>query len=229
MLFMQINPSAFESISLVNGIIGIVLTGVFGYIIEITYRSSSNSSSGGRQLISTLTPLSLCVCLIITVVKGSLALSLGLVGALSIVRFRTPIKDPEDLLYLFLSIVAGLGFGSGQVLYTSIGILAICIFLSIRARSGKRHSRSFDKTHDLTMHFIWPSSTDLTIEKAIDHLSIHCSKINLLRFSSNSHSCQLQVQVNIDTNKSSATRLVASAASFHDDSEITISNSSLIW
>ena len=45
--------------------------------------------------------------LIITVVKSSIALSLGLVGALSIVRFRTPIKEPEELAYLFISIAAG--------------------------------------------------------------------------------------------------------------------------
>ena len=226
---MQINPIAFESVSLINGVIGIVLTGIFGYLIELTYRSSSNSSSGGRQLISTLIPLSLCVCLIITVVKGSLALSLGLVGALSIVRFRTPIKDPEDLLYLFLSIVSGLGFGSGQSLYTSVGILSICLFLVIRARSGNRNSRSFDNTHDLTMHLIWPSSIGLTIENAVDHLSLHCSKINFLRFNSNQNSCQLQVQINIDIKKSSASKLVASAISFHPESEIIISNSSLIW
>ena len=47
--------------------------------------------------------------LIITVVKTSLALSLGLVGALSIVRFRSAIKDPEELLYLFFSIAIGIG------------------------------------------------------------------------------------------------------------------------
>ena len=57
-----------------------------------------------------LLPLSITVCLIITVVKSSLALSLGLVGALSIVRFRTPIKDPEDLVYLFW-LLFGLGLG----------------------------------------------------------------------------------------------------------------------
>ena len=49
--------------------------------------------------------------LIITVVKSSLALSLGLVGALSIVRFRAAIKEPEELAYLFLTIAIGLALG----------------------------------------------------------------------------------------------------------------------
>ena len=55
----------------------------------------------------------------IVIVKSSIALSLGLVGALSIVRFRTPIKEPEDLTYLFLSIALGVGYGSFQILITS--------------------------------------------------------------------------------------------------------------
>ena len=61
----------------------------------------------------------LTTVLIITVVKSSLALSLGLVGALSIVRFRTPIKEPEELAYLFIAIAMGLGLGANQTLPTN--------------------------------------------------------------------------------------------------------------
>ena len=67
--------------------------------------------------------------MVITVVKSSLALSLGLVGALSIVRFRTPIKEPEELGYLFLTIAVGLGFGAGFSLITTIITFAILIYL----------------------------------------------------------------------------------------------------
>jgi len=61
------------------------------------------------------------------VVKSSLALSLGLVGALSIVRFRTPIKEPEELAYLFLSIGIGLGIGADQRMATVVVISLILI------------------------------------------------------------------------------------------------------
>ena len=58
----------------------------------------------GRQHVAPIIPImSLITFLIIMVVKSSLALSLGLVGALSIVRFRTPIKEPEELVYLFVN------------------------------------------------------------------------------------------------------------------------------
>jgi uncharacterized membrane protein YhiD involved in acid resistance len=67
--------------------------------------------------------------LIITVVKSSIALSLGLVGALSIVRFRTPIKEPEELAYLFISIAAGLGLGANQIIPTFLSVIVILVFM----------------------------------------------------------------------------------------------------
>jgi len=78
----------------------------------------------------------LTTVLIISVVKSSLALSLGLVGALSIVRFRTPIKEPEELAYLFMAIAIGLGLGADQTLPTVISALAIlAVVATFRWRS----------------------------------------------------------------------------------------------
>ena len=56
--------------------------------------------------------ITMTTMLIISIVKSSLALSLGLVGALSVIRFRAAIKEPEELTYLFLTIAIGLGFGA---------------------------------------------------------------------------------------------------------------------
>ena len=69
--------------------------------------------------------------LVITVVKSSLALSLGLVGALSIVRFRTPIKEPEELAYIFVSIAVGLCLGADQREAALIGVFVILMILSL--------------------------------------------------------------------------------------------------
>jgi len=74
----------------------------------------------------------LSTTLIITVVKSSLALSLGLVGALSVVRFRTPIKEPEELMYLFFCIGIGLGLGANQRLVTLVGTFVILATLWVR-------------------------------------------------------------------------------------------------
>ena len=76
------------------------------------------------------------VFLVISIVKSSIALSLGLVGALSIVRFRTPIKEPEELVYLFLSIAIGLGYGSGQIILTSFVFSLILIIIYIFSKNN---------------------------------------------------------------------------------------------
>lgn len=81
----------------------------------------------------------------ITVVKTSLALSLGLVGALSIVRFRTPIKDPEELAYLFFSIAIGLGLGANQVLPVLIAsaIILVCTAIVKWSKRAEKHRTMF--------------------------------------------------------------------------------------
>jgi hypothetical protein len=94
------------------------------------YFQYSSSLSGKQHIGNVLPILTIIVFLIILVVKSSLALSLGLVGALSIVRFRTPIKEPEELVYLFLAIAIGLGLGAGHITITVV--ITFLIMLSIK-------------------------------------------------------------------------------------------------
>jgi hypothetical protein len=78
--------------------------------------------------------LGMTTCVVIIVVKYSLALSLGLVGALSIVRFRAAIKDPEELTVLFLVIAIGLSFGANQF---PIGVLIATVGAGVIFMTGK--------------------------------------------------------------------------------------------
>ena len=71
-----------------------------------------------------------------------MALSLGLVGALSIVRFRTPIKEPEELAYLFICIAAGLGLGANQTVPTVVAIFIILIVMILmKNKDGSQMKR----------------------------------------------------------------------------------------
>jgi uncharacterized membrane protein YhiD involved in acid resistance len=101
------------------------------------------------------------------VVKSSLALSLGLVGALSIVRFRTPIKEPEELAYLFLSIAIGLGLGANQVVTTVIaGPLILTVMTVFKWSRSKKESKHLYLTID------WREEGASTMEpKDIDRLN----------------------------------------------------------
>ena len=114
-------------------ILCLFLTIFCSYILKYVYEKKSNSLSSKYQLTSIIPILSATTYLVILIVKSSLALSLGLVGALSIVRFRTPVKEPEDLVYLFLSIAIGIGFGAFQIFSTLIVFLIIIIFIWFRS------------------------------------------------------------------------------------------------
>ena len=92
----------------------LILAAICSVIIKYIYIKYSKSLSNKKVFSDIFILLSIVTCIVITVVKFSLALSLGLVGALSIVRFRAAIKEPEELVYLFLIIGIGLGAGAGQ-------------------------------------------------------------------------------------------------------------------
>ena len=101
---------------------------VSSFILSYVYKNKSNSLSSKTQLSTIIPLLANITFLVILIVKSSLALSLGLVGALSVIRFRTPVKEPEDLVFLFFAIALGIGYGAIQILPTSI-IFVILITL----------------------------------------------------------------------------------------------------
>ncbi len=81
--------------------------------------------------------------MIIMTISGNLILSLGMVGALSIVRFRTPVKDSMDLIFLFWAISAGIANGVGYYNIAIVGSVMIAIFMLILTRSGKGIADTF--------------------------------------------------------------------------------------
>ncbi len=124
----QITPLSLP-ILLVNLTLGTVVS----LLIAWYYVKFGNSLSNRMHFASIIPLLALITMLVISIVKSSLALSLGLVGALSIVRFRTAIKDPEELIFLFFAIAVGLGFGADQRIPTLVASGIILGLLLIRA------------------------------------------------------------------------------------------------
>ena len=108
-------------------IINLAITSLLCYLIRIFYLKFSSSLSNRDYFSKNFIILGITTCIVITIVKSSLALSLGLVGALSIVRFRAAIKEPEELVYLFLVIATGLGLGANQTKITILGVLTTLV------------------------------------------------------------------------------------------------------
>lgn len=96
-------------------------------IVFITYRFTYGSILYSKKFNISLIMLTLITTVIMSIIGGNIALSLGMVGALSIVRFRTAVKDPRDTAYIFWTIAIGLGAGSGSLAITIIGTIVISL------------------------------------------------------------------------------------------------------
>ena len=115
-LFQKFLITQEQQISLQDFLLNAIVLLVLALILEFTYIKCAKTISNRKQFSANFLLIAFTTMLIITIVKSSLALSLGLVGALSIVRFRAAIKEPEELAYLFFAISVGLGLGANQTL-----------------------------------------------------------------------------------------------------------------
>jgi uncharacterized membrane protein YhiD involved in acid resistance len=129
--------------------------------------------------------LSVTTMFIITVVKSSLALSLGLVGALSIVRFRTAIKEPEELMFLFISIAIGLGCGAGLAVLTILSFIGFFIVILVLYRLKEK---PFNQSLYITITD--QGENRVTLEQLVNVISTNCVSLKLKRTDENIKSIQ---------------------------------------
>jgi len=120
-----------ESIHPIDFAVNLIVATLLSMALAAFYIYFGNAVSNRRRFAANFVPLALTTMLVMIIVKSSLALSLGLVGALSIVRFRAAIKDPEELTYLFLVIGLGLCTGANQPFMAVVlmGFLFIFLYL----------------------------------------------------------------------------------------------------
>ena len=105
------------------------ITAVLGLYIYFVYRLMNKNSFYNRSFSLSLVELAIITSAIILTIQSNIVVSLGMVGALSIVRFRTAIKDPMDLVFLFWSISAGIICGAGFAMIAVVASLILTIFL----------------------------------------------------------------------------------------------------
>lgn len=153
------------------------LAAAFGVVLGQVYIHFGQSLSNRRLFARNFLLLTVTTTLIITLVKSSLALSLGLVGALSIVRFRAAIKEPEELAFLFLAIGVGLGLGAGQALVTIVAFIVILGLIVIRSLV-----RGAPDQPNLYLTVTSPAPGKLSASQILDALSASGARASLKRF-----------------------------------------------
>ena len=126
--------------STVDVIIGMLFALVIGLFIFFIYKKTFNGVMYSNGFGLTLIGLSLVTTLVIMAVTSNVVLSLGMVGALSIVRFRAAIKEPMEIVFLFWSLAVGIVIGAGMIPLAVIGSLIIGIILVIFANRKVRNT-----------------------------------------------------------------------------------------
>ena len=140
---------------LLNFLVSIILS----IVIYLAYRYSHSKAVYSQRFNVSLSMLTIVTTMVMNVIGNNIALSLGMVGALSIVRFRTAIKDPRDSVYIFWCIVVGICCGVSEYTIAGIGSAILFIFLLIFG-----HVKSNDR-YLLVVHA--KRNVEEEIEKAI--------------------------------------------------------------
>lgn len=167
------------ALSVQEVLINLGLAALLAFLLGWHYRRFGTTFSNRAKLAWILPAVALPTVLVISVVKASLALSLGLVGALSIVRFRTPVKEPEELAYIFLAIAVGLGMGANQPVVTTAAVLFILGVLTIRAvfRKGSRYPNLY-----MNIELPAEAASEGWLKEIIAILTPHAQSVELRRF-----------------------------------------------
>ncbi|PRR81675.1 DUF4956 domain-containing protein [Clostridium vincentii] len=119
------------ALTLEGVIFNFLMAVVLGIVIYISYRFSQTGAVYSARFNISLVMLTLITAMVMNVIGNNIALSLGMVGALSIVRFRTAIKDPRDTAYIFWSIGVGICCGVSEFMIAVVGSAVIFLFLLI--------------------------------------------------------------------------------------------------
>ena len=109
----------------------ILVSGILGFLIFISYMISHRGTIYSKKFNVSLVVLTVLTSMVMTVIGNNVALSLGMVGALSIVRFRTAIKDSRDTVYIFWTIIVGICCGVGDFVVAGVGSAFVFILFLI--------------------------------------------------------------------------------------------------
>lgn len=135
--------SQFESLTPWKIVIGLVMGCIVGLIIAFVYKRCYRGVLYSPTLAMTLMMLTLITTPVVMCIKSDIALSMGMVGALSIVRFRTAVKDPMDTAYMFWALTMGILLGAELYVHALAVVLGISVILMLMTFVRFRNPNSY--------------------------------------------------------------------------------------
>lgn len=135
-----LESGVFDGVTVTNAALGLLTALIMGAVIYFVYRRFYTGVIYSRSFAITLVGMTVLTAMVTLAISTNIVISLGMVGALSIVRFRTAIKDPLDLLYLFWAITTGITSGAGMyvlVLVAAVVMTVMIIIFYSRQQKGR--------------------------------------------------------------------------------------------
>lgn len=133
-----ITPSSWLTI-----LFSLVLAFAIGLFIAWIYRRNYRGVMYSNNFTLTLVLMTLITCPVVMCIRESIALSMGMVGALSIVRFRTAVKDPLDTAYMFWALTMGILLGAGQFFLTVLTVVGIAVLITVLVHIQSKQQNCF--------------------------------------------------------------------------------------
>lgn len=165
-----------ERFTSIEIVVNMGMSFILGMCIFYVYRKTFQGVLYQRSFNVSLITIAMVVTLVIMTISGNLILSLGMVGALSIVRFRTPIKDPVDLVFIFWAIAIGIGNGVAFFNLTIIGSVIMAVALVVLTRKGS------DETPFLLVIQLQKGANEESvmafIEKSVERFALKSKTVN---------------------------------------------------
>ena len=132
-----------QNLTLPNVLISLGIAFLLGMVIYFIYKKTYRGVLYSHSFNLSLIMLSMVTTLVIMCISSAPALSLGMVGALSIVRFRPAVKDPMDTVYMFWAIAVGITVGANFILFSIIGTLVIAVILLVLSFTSNQTGQNY--------------------------------------------------------------------------------------
>ena len=137
------NAQSINQTSWLTIILSLVLAFAVGLFIAFIYRRNFRGVMYSNNFSLTLVMMTLITCPVVMCIHESLSLSMGMVGALSIVRFRTAVKDPLDTAYMFWALTMGILLGAGEFFLTALAAVGIAALVTVLVHIQSKSLSSF--------------------------------------------------------------------------------------
>ncbi len=175
----------FQNIFYFSITLGDVLKNLFvsflcGFIVSIFYRLSYRGISYSSVFVSSLIALSMITAMVIMVIGNNLARAFGLVGAMSIIRFRTAIKDTQDIVFIFFALAVGMASGVGFYGIALSGALLVGLVILILTKLNY----GMVKRRDYLVQFSYSLTSGEEGSLYLDVLKRHCKNFSLVNVKS---------------------------------------------